>query len=48
MSPGEVGFLLFIFILLVVLKLYLVTDSESTFLRLFPEVSGLFTQLCPV
>lgn len=36
------------FISLVVLKFYLITYSENTILRPFPEGAELFTQLCPV
>lgn len=40
-----IGF--FFLIPLVVLELFLITDLENPFMRLFPEVSGLLTQLCP-
>lgn len=44
---GKVAFFFSVFILLVVLKLFLRTDLESPFMRLFPEVSGLFTTTLP-
>lgn len=48
LSPGEGGFLFFNFYSFSCFKLYLLTDLERVFLRLFPEVTELFTQFCPV
>lgn len=48
LSPAEGGFLFFNFYSFSCFKLYLLTDLERVFLRLFPEVTELFTQFCPV